>query len=215
MIKLKIKPVEYEGRRLQELGDRIVQVFYPLVNKFRLLPEIGLRTLLKKRELYNPEEFRYHTILFEPPFYVSINGKPFSEFLSGYGTPILGVSQMSMSKWTIFSEIPDALHRFSWYSSDSKCPEGYGSSEFKTAIVSTFNPKYGKLDTDRHLERLVRVAVHEIGHSLGLNHHRRKVETSNDKLCPMMPRGEIESADYMLCKYCYRALGIPEHKISV
>ena len=48
MTTLKIKPVEYKGRRLSEVGEKIVATFFPLFDNFEILDEIKLAKEVKR-----------------------------------------------------------------------------------------------------------------------------------------------------------------------
>lgn len=73
---------------------------------------------------------------------------------------------------------------------------GLGLISGKTCIVSTFRLKRG-VTTKKTLERLEKVALHEIGHNLGLNH------CENDKRCMMSAaKGTIKQVDYGNVWFC-------------
>mgnify|MGYP001596828078 CR=1 FL=1 len=50
---LRLLPIEYQGRRLQEISERIVQVFNPKLDNFSILGSIRLEDL-KSAGLYIP-----------------------------------------------------------------------------------------------------------------------------------------------------------------
>lgn len=73
---------------------------------------------------------------------------------------------------------------------------GLGLISGKTCIVSTFRLKRG-VTTKKTLERLEKVALHEIGHNLGLNH------CENDKRCMMSAaKGTIKQVDFGIVWFC-------------
>ncbi len=51
------------------------------------------------------------------------------------------------------------------------------------AVVST--RRIGSSDPSRHLERLLKVSLHEVGHNFGLVHHYSFVTASDGGCCPM------------------------------
>ena len=52
MTTLKIQPVEYRGKRLEEVGERIVATFSPLFDNFEILDEIKLAKEVKRLRYY-------------------------------------------------------------------------------------------------------------------------------------------------------------------
>ena len=83
---------------------------------------------------------------------------------------------------------------------DKKRPEygifGLGLKPGKTAIISTFRLKKG-VSEQKTLEHLKKVALHEIGHNLGLSH------CTNHKNCMMnAANGTIKQVDLMKVWFC-------------
>jgi archaemetzincin len=81
---------------------------------------------------------------------------------------------------------------------------GLGSISGKTCIISTFRLKFDALkkgvSQQKILERLKKVALHEIGHNLGLAHC-----TNNDRCLMTAAKGSVEQVDLMkvwLCEKC-------------
>jgi archaemetzincin len=93
------------------------------------------------------------------------------------------------------------------YNKNKSNPEwgifGLGSQPGKTCIVSTFRLKRG-VSQQKTLERLEKVALHEIGHNLGLKH------CINNKECMMNDaNGTIKQVDkerVWFCEKCRKQL---------
>jgi archaemetzincin len=81
---------------------------------------------------------------------------------------------------------------------------GLGLIEGKICVVSTF--KMGSVKGGKFNERLSKVAVHELGHNLGLNHCERRIP------CLMSPaNGKISNLDrspMSFCAHCRKAIGM-------
>lgn len=93
------------------------------------------------------------------------------------------------------------------YNKDIANPEygimGLGLRPGKTAIISTFRFKKG-VSQQKILERLEKVALHEIGHNLGLKHC-----TNNDRCMMTAAKGTVKQVDFMkvwLCEKCKQKL---------
>jgi archaemetzincin len=86
------------------------------------------------------------------------------------------------------------------YNKNKSNPEwgifGLGSQPGRTCIVSTFKLKR-EVSQQKTLERLEKVALHEIGHNLGLNH------CTNNKECMMSAaKGTIRQVDNERVWFC-------------
>ena len=189
MTKLKIQPVMYNSRRLNEVADKIVTVFNPIMNDYQIndrLDSLVLKLILSE----------------------SVNNDISTELLCGHflkllsecGTPILGITSLTMGSWSY----------------------GMGSPTYKSAYVSTARSEFGRLDSDIHVERVVIEALHELGHVFGLSHHEGPLpkKTSNGRYCPMdishsesVLGEEICWAEYislrdpnLFCENCYQIL---------
>jgi len=90
---------------------------------------------------------------------------------------------------------------------DAKNPEwgilGLGLRPGKTCIISTFRMR-NNVSKQKTLERLEKVALHEIGHNLGLNH------CTNNKQCMMNDaNGTIKQVDnekVWFCEKCWNLI---------
>ena len=93
------------------------------------------------------------------------------------------------------------------YNKNKSNPEwgifGLGSQPGRTCIVSTFKLKRGT-SQQKTLERLEKVALHEIGHNLGLDH------CANNKQCMMSAaKGTIKQVDnerVWFCEKCWKQI---------
>lgn len=93
------------------------------------------------------------------------------------------------------------------YRKDKANPEwgimGLGLNPGKTAIISTYRLKNG-VSRQKILERLKKVALHEIGHNLGLAHC-----TNNNRCMMTAAKGTVKQVDFMkvwLCEKCKQKL---------
>lgn len=78
MAQLIIQPVCYEGKRLPELGDRILAVFNPLFDDYVIRSQLTLAHI--------PPDFLKKQF--------GIEGEYFPVFLSWHGKPILGITKL-------------------------------------------------------------------------------------------------------------------------
>lgn len=87
---------------------------------------------------------------------------------------------------------------------------GQGLRPGKTCVISTFRLKK-KVSKEKLLERLKKIALHEIGHNLGLNH------CTNNKECMMNDAdGTIKQVDREKIWFCPKCWGkINSNKINV
>ena len=80
---------------------------------------------------------------------------------------------------------------------------GLGLRPGKTCVISTFRLKK-KVSTQKMLERLKKVALHEIGHNLGLEH------CSNNKECRMNDADgtikQVDSEKIWFCNKCWKKI---------
>jgi len=77
---------------------------------------------------------------------------------------------------------------------------GLGGIYGKTCIISTFRLKR-KVSKQKILERLEKVALHEIGHNLGLNHCE-----NNNKCMMSSAKGAISQVDYEEVWFCEKCM---------
>jgi archaemetzincin len=78
---------------------------------------------------------------------------------------------------------------------------GLGYRPGKTCVISTFRLKR-KVSREKFIERLNKVAIHEIGHNCGLNHC-----SSGDSHCLMNDaKGTIKQVDEEQMKFCANCL---------
>ena len=81
---------------------------------------------------------------------------------------------------------------------------GLGFRPGTTCVVSSFRIKKGVSEA-KMLDRLKKVAIHEIGHNLGLDH------CTNNKKCLMNDKkgkiSQIDFEDVWLCDKCSRQIG--------
>ena len=196
MSKLNIQPVVYDGRRLNEVGDRVVSVFYPLFDDYKINDELGFLDL-DSIVLRDGES--------DPSQRARIVGPDFPRFLSNYGSPVLGVTSITSTR-----------------SKNDGWVYGIASKNYNAAYVSTARPEFDSAESNIHVERLIIEALHELGHVFALQHHESPKRTSNRKSCPMdtshaekARSGIISWGEYLsqrnpeaFCRECYGQLGI-------
>ena len=151
MTTLTIKPLEYKGRRLQELGDKVVTSVYPLMDDFRTLRETSLRTLLRNERDILSELVKWHQVRLTPPYNLAFS-QQIGEFLSQYGENVLGVTQLpatlvhvdpELDSWSQSLFVGELLVQIQ----NRFCIEGRAPNGTQTAYVSTYRSQYRDLDS--------------------------------------------------------------------
>lgn len=197
MDRLYIQPIEYSGKRLNELGKRVVSVYSSIFKDYEILEPLSKENL---KEIQTSKE-SLKEIMKES----WINGEKFNSFLKKPGKYILGVTGLPVTR----NKNKDWVY-------------GKGWNLTSNAFVSTFRPEFNKIDSNIHLERVIIEALHELGHVFELDHHYKRTETKNSKLCPMdVSLGKnvrknmitweeyISSRDsFSFCEECSKKLGI-------
>jgi len=101
---------------------------------------------------------------------------------------------------------------------------GKGPAFVSTAQKSVF----GELDSENHIRAIRGVALHEVGHIVGLTHHKQRMKTTALGVCPMTVRhrlksrtGEISPQQYvfswsnpLFCDNCYGKLESIEQRLN-
>ncbi len=167
-MELEIKPVEYKGTRLREVGEGVVRTLYPRFDDFRILRPLKLTKVASRYMSTYPKGF--------PPFFrtnkyteYSINSREFLFFLlSYYREPLLGITSLPSFDFNGYEMYGQALL----------------PSEGRYSFVSTYPKEFGSVDSDDHIEKLTRMSIHEVGHSFGLQHHENNKPAATN-LCPM------------------------------
>jgi len=205
MSTLTIKPVEYAGRRLQELGDRVTTAFYPAIENFKIADRLSLRELLFK-DAIDPIHADFLTEEdFSRPYRIAFYGFTFGNLLSRFGGLVLGVTDVPLTFMGPKDSYKPLVHRFN-YSLEGVEGIGDQKNNHQLAVVSTHRKVFRKEDSDYYIDRLVRLAIHEVGHSFSLEHHKGKNKTPAGNPCPMMEAGDISQADDILCLRCYKKI---------
>lgn len=197
MTDLTILPVEYEGKRLEEVSEGILYAFPGLISDFKIpdnIPSYDLDSSLFYRHPCDDD--------------MVLKVDEFLEWLSKkYDGPIMGVTSLSVDdkgEWIIGKVKGNVC-----LVSSNLGEETYDSS------------------SEQHIYMLKVSGVHEFGHVFGLKHHRRNIEnngkikkTCNDKPCPLYDVELFTSKnnrswmnyflekDSILCRYHYNRLGI-------
>lgn len=192
MATFNIQPVEYLGKRLTELGDRISAGFYPLFTDYQINNQIRVSDL-DPRILFGSKD---------DPSGLWIHGHGLIRFLSGLGLePIIGITSLNSTN--------SSRRRFERGEEDRI----YGladSNGTKVVYVSAPLPEFDVLDSDAHVEMISIVARHEMGHAFGLVHHDN-ILSKKRGLCLMNREGYeglVEGKNIRFCKDCKKKLGI-------
>ena len=97
---LKIQPVEYQERRLNEVGERIIRVFSNAFDGYEIIGQLYLKDL---------DSILLQDLESDSPNKLCIIGPDFPQFLSSYGAPILGITSLPTTRgrssdWIIYGE---------------------------------------------------------------------------------------------------------------
>ena len=211
---LNIQPVEYSGKKLNDLGERIISEFYPLIDGFIINREITLKELVeedRRKDLYGRRILEETSIF--PPYSVALVDSGFFYFLSKYDTPILSITSLpiinsahptdDISK-LITIVIPEGLtdtetQKLIEEKLEENIEEGLTTPKLtkysyfdgfgldKVAFVSTYRTEFWNIDSEEHIERCAIIGVHEMGHAFGILEHHLEYnkQTSNGKFCAM------------------------------
>ena len=206
-MKLRIKPVEYNGMRLDEVGEGVVRAFYPLIGGFHILRPLRISNAPAHYFSESWHSTPYSAPFFRtekyPPYHAGVDAERFLYFILRYGEPVLGITSLPVLD----------IRRDIMY---GKALSGAERSSF----VSTYSKEFGPVDSDDHLGKLIRLSIHEVGHTFGLEHHDNHVEIASN-LCPMEDGhrdyalgGHITWSEFLLasntrlCDQCREQLGI-------
>jgi len=201
---LVIRPFDYQGRRLDEIGERIVLAL-PSGGALEIGEEIRMNPLDRWLSLEpvpvtdrRPVDFFGFTVCYRKPEFSTGIGDRFMRYLESMhgGRP---------GKLLVVTSLP---------AKGGSMRLAYGTALDKTAVVSAYGETFGEPGTDLHVDRVVKVGIREFGHLLGLEvHNGAPRKTSSGKLCPMndspegMSAGEMfDSLDSSFCEDCYDAL---------
>lgn len=185
---LKITPVEYHGGGLQELGSRIVAAYTPSIRFVDIDMEKHFPGFKEKAEegFAVNEDFLLRLLKGKMAYSLVVTSLPVK-------------STWYISAWPNFIRIrqEEVLNL-----------EG-AAGIYNAGYVTTGSSAFAQLDNESRFERLVKNALHEVGHMLGLDHHWKESLTPNAKLCPMIGKAQAtKNIDYILCDRCYKHLGI-------
>ena len=192
---LRIQPISYSGKRLPELGERVLRALYPRIDDFVIRPGIQYEAAYQASGDKS-----------DPPASLPSVGPDFLDYLARYGRFVLGITSLP----AIRNQYGDWLF-------------GQARPSVQVAYVSSSRPPFKALDSDEHVERLSIEAIHEAGHIFGLNdHYRVDKKTRSGKRCPMTRahasdarRGVItwedyiSSRDFVFCPECCGSLASP------
>ncbi len=193
MTDLTILPVEYEGKRLEEVGKSILYAFPGLISDFKILDNIPSYDL--DSSLFYRHPCDNDIVLKADEFLGWLSKK--------YDGLIMGITSLS------------ADDKGGWITGKAK-----GDIYL---VSSNLGEETYESNSDQHIYMLKVTGIHELGHVFGLKHHRdiennvKIKKTCNDKLCPLYDIELSPSKNWMnfflekdtiLCRYHYKRLGI-------
>ena len=205
MSTLTIQPVVYEGKRLSEVGERLVEIFYPRIKNYKINDGLGLETLLTlEKEASFPVLRR--TNVFDGYDLAVYN--EFTQLFRDNQRPLLIITQLPHE---------DGLYGCAPY--------------FDLPFVSVYRSEVGEIDTNRHVKMVTILDAHELGHAFKLDGHSKefKGQIHNIKELCIMEHGHSREAynrtitwyDYLdaysskFCDDCYKDLGIQKPKLTI
>lgn len=183
MVKLELLIQGYRKlERFASVGDKIIQVFSPLITEYELRP---LKLTKEKR-------------------------KKFGVFYCFNWNNIFEVDLLSCLEEVKLKKENSLLCITNWITRISNLGTTNKKDFFKTRIAACFiESKVAYVTTNtiatslklnkNYLEALTIESIHEIGHFFGLNHHDKNLVYGDEKLCPMCtahyspPKGSLES----------------------
>ncbi|HLG23345.1 MAG TPA: hypothetical protein VI564_00265 [Candidatus Nanoarchaeia archaeon] len=172
---LRIQPLEFKGERLDEVGKRIVAIFHPLFTGYSINDKLQLSDT--EAGLITERNSAHETIVYSPSL-----PKLFLDYIK----PLLVITSLGVIN----------NNRTSVYG---------GSDKFYEVDFISAYKSYGVLNSDHSIDAIVSVAIHELGHRFGLEHHKWIGRyTSKQKYCPMTTEhiwdkaeGRITSSEYL------------------
>jgi len=87
---------------------------------------------------------------------------------------------------------------------------------------------FGEIDSNNHVKAVQGVALHEVGHVVGLTHHKKRMKTTTLGVCPMTVQHRLKSrtgaispqqyvfswSNPLFCDNCYGELGSIEERLK-
>ena len=198
MVKLLIRPFEWGGTRLSEIGDHLTRVF-PDIDDYEVARESPLPLSCFFPDSFQDAPERNHRL---------IAGTFFLDYLR------------SLSSHWLYNALDLGITNLPVITPEDGQIDGLAYLCGTVALVSANRAYFDEVDSETYIRSVVGTAVHEIGHIYGLEHHYSgSLRTKDNFLCSMdisylkdrknrgtkPPYLSSRSGDYF-CQNCTKAI---------